>query len=249
MTDAHQAIRSYWDVDAHSYDRDASHHPRSAVELAAWRAAFLRLLPPPPARILDVGAGTGFLTLNLVRLGYHVTALDLAPSMLTELRRKADAAGADIEVVEGPADQPPSGAFDAVVERHVVWTLPDPAAALSAWRQAAPAGRLVLFEGLWGQGAETAERARRQARGLLRRLRRDTHAHHDTYSADMLAALPLAGGPDPDRLIPLVESTSWGPARVERLHDVEWATRHALPRPDQLLGVHPRFAVIAGSTS
>lgn len=249
MIDAREAIRSYWDIDAHSYDHDPGHHPRSAVELAAWRAAFLRLLPPPPARLLDVGAGTGFLTLNLARLGYHVTALDLAPSMLNELRRKAEAAGADIDVVEGSADQPPGGPFDAVVERHVVWTLPDPAAALSAWRKAAPEGRLVLFEGLWGEGAEAGERARRQARGLLHRLRRDTHAHHDTYGRDMLAVLPLAGGPDPERLIPLVESTPWGVPRVERLHDVEWATRHALPRADQLLGVHPRFAVIAGRTN
>lgn len=248
MTGTHDAIRRYWDIDAHGYDRDASHHPRSAVELAAWNAAFVRLLPPPPARVLDVGAGTGFLTLNLARLGYRVTALDLAPSMLTELRRKAAAAaGPEVETVEGSADAPPAGPFDAVVERHLVWTLPDPEGALSAWRKAAPEGRLVLFEGLWGEAADAVEKARRQVREWLHRLRGDTHAHHGSYDERMLAALPLAGGPDPERLIPMVESTAWGPARLERLRDVEWAACQRLPRPDQPLGVPPHFAVVAGS--
>lgn len=249
MTDAHEAIRNYWDVDAHSYDHDTSHHPRSAAEIAAWRTTFLRVLPPPPAQVLDVGAGTGFLALSLADLGYRVTALDLAPTMLAELRRKADAAGAEVDTVKGAAERPPAGPFDAVVARHLMWTLPDPGAALAAWRSAAPAGRLALFEGMWGNGAEVSERARRRARGLLHRIRGDAHAHHAPYDAQMLAALPLAGGPDPRRVIPLVESTAWGPARIERLRDVEWATRQALPWPDQVLGVHPRFVVVAGSVS
>lgn len=246
MTDARDAIRNYWDVDAHTYDRDAGHHPRSAVEVAAWRAAFLRLLPRPPARVLDAGAGTGFLTLHLARLGFRVTALDIAPSMLTELRRKARAAGADVEIVEGSADAPPAGPFDAVVERHLLWTLPDPEGALATWRKAAPEGRLVLLEALWGEQADAAEKARRQGRALLHRLRGDTHAHHGSYDELMRAALPLAGGPDPERLVAMVESTAWGAARIERLRDVEWAARQRLPRPDQLLGVPPHFAVVAG---
>lgn len=249
MTDTHDAIRDFWDVDARTYDHDAGHHPRSAIELAAWRAAFLRLLPPPPARVLDVGAGTGFLSLNLARLGYRVTALDVAPGMLAQLRTKAEAAGADVTTVEGPAEQPPEGPFDAVVERHLVWTLPDPGQAMVAWRGAAPDGRLVLFEGLWGAGADVVERTRKQARDLLHRVRRDTHSHHGSYDQRMLSALPLAGGPDPERLIPIVEYSRWGTARIERLRDIEWAAAQALPRADQLLGTHPRYAVIAGSTS
>ena len=43
------------------------------------------------------------------------------------------------------------GPFDAVVERHLLSTLLDPGAALAAWREAAPTGRLVLIEGTWGQ--------------------------------------------------------------------------------------------------
>ena len=45
--------------------------------------------------------------------------------------------------MQADAASPPGGPFDAVVERHLLWTLPDPGAALVAWRQAAPTGRLA----------------------------------------------------------------------------------------------------------
>lgn len=49
------------------------------------------------ARILDVGAGTGRVTLELARAGHHVTALDLDPDLLGALSERAD--GALVETV------------------------------------------------------------------------------------------------------------------------------------------------------
>ena len=58
------------------------------------------------------------------------------------------------------------------MERHLLWTLPDPAAALGAWRRAAPDGRLVLVESLWGR-VDPLEKIRAKAlRGLKRVARR-----------------------------------------------------------------------------
>ncbi len=42
-----------------------------------------------PARVLDVGAGTGRVSLDLARTGHDVTALDLAPELLDALRTRA----------------------------------------------------------------------------------------------------------------------------------------------------------------
>src|SRR5580692_6937640 len=132
-------IRRFWDDDAATYDNAPGHHPTSAAVQAAWTAALASLLPPPPARVLDCGAGTGFLSLIAARLGHRVTALDLSSQMLAKLRGAAEAEGLAIAVVVAPAHEPPPG-FDAVMERHLLWTLPDPVAALTAWRAAAPGG-------------------------------------------------------------------------------------------------------------
>ncbi|HTX64125.1 MAG TPA: class I SAM-dependent methyltransferase, partial [Acidimicrobiales bacterium] len=136
-------IRRYWDEDAATYDDSPQHRPTDPMVRAAWAAALATALPPPPARVLDAGAGTGFLSLVAAQLGHRVTALDLSPGMLERLRARAAGAGLDVETVVGPATDPPGDRFDAVVERHLLWTLPDPAAALAAWRGAAPNGQLV----------------------------------------------------------------------------------------------------------
>ncbi len=247
MNELTEAVRSYWDVDAQTYDGSASHYPRTAAEQAAWSAALRRLLPPPPAKVLDVGAGTGFVSILLARQGYAVTALDLAPGMLARLEQKARDAGLEVRTTEGDAADPPRHHFDAVVERHLLWTLLGPGAALDAWHEAAPTGRLVLLEGLWGAQGGYGEQLRGSCQALLRRLRGQGPDHHAEYDPELRAQLPLGAGATPERLVTLVESSAWGAARLERLRDVEWATRQALPSPlDRLIGVAPRFAVVAG---
>jgi SAM-dependent methyltransferase len=240
-------IRDFWDEDAATYDDSASHYPRRPQEQAAWAATLRRLLPEPPAAVLDMGAGTGFLSLLLAAQGYRVTAADLAPGMLTRLKAKAAGRGLDIQAVQTDALHPPAGSFDVVIERHLVWTLPDPAGALAAWRAAAPEGRLVLVEGSWsGRGASAAEQLRRNARAFVNLIRRPAPDHHAHYSARMNAALPYRGGLTPDEAVALVEASPWGRARIERLRDVEWAVTAGLGPLDSLIGTHPRWAVIAG---
>ena len=247
MNDRLDRIRAYWDADADTYDDSVDHglDAASPALRAAWNAAIDRFLPAQGSRVLDAGAGTGFLSLSAARLGHRVTALDLSAGMLARLREAAARERLEIEVVEVSAEAPPPGPFDAVVERHLLWTLPDPGAALAAWRAVAPAGRLVLFEGLWGV-ADPFERLRGQAREGLRRLRGEPDHHHDRYEPAVWEALPLADGTHPDRVVELVEEAGWGPARLERLRDVEWAQLLQLPPPDRLLGVTPRYAVVAG---
>lgn len=245
MTDIHDSIRDFWDRDAETYDRSASHAVSDPLEAAAWRAALRRALPEPPAEVLDAGAGTGSLSLLAAELGFKVTALDLSEGMLAKARDKARARGLELSCEVGSAMSPPEGPFGVVMERHVLWTMPDPVGALRAWRQATEAGgRLVLFEGVWGSRAP-ADRAKHVVADVARRLMGVADHHHAPYPDDVIEALPLARMPSPAPLIEAVYEAGWSGVRIQRSRDVEWAARLHEPWPLGWLEHLPRYALIA----
>jgi SAM-dependent methyltransferase len=240
--DVYDALRCYWNADAATYDEWPEHGAWSAGERAAWAGTLARLLPPPGARVLDVGAGTGFLSLAAARLGYEVTALDISAGMLANLRRAAADEGLSIQIVCGPAHEPPVGPFDAVIERLTLWALPDPQRALRAWRQV-NTGTLIAFEAGYGT-RDYVEGLRRRAREFVRRARRLPPEHH-TASPELQAALSRPTDASPNAFIGHVEAAGWRSVHLFRLWDVEWARRLALPPLDRLAGVTPEYAISA----
>lgn len=142
-----------WDREAETFDDAADHGLADPVCRDAWRSLLLAHLPPAPARVADLGCGTGTLALLLAEEGYAVDGLDFSPAMM---RRARDKAGHVATFVEGDAAAPPldAAAYDVVLSRHVLWAMPSPAAALERWiRLLAPGGRLLLVEGSWTTGA------------------------------------------------------------------------------------------------
>lgn len=140
-----------WDRAAAGFDDEPDHGLRDPVVREAWAARLGEWLPPRPGHVLDLGCGTGSLSLLAAERGHRVTGVDLSPAMLTRARAKL--AGHDALFLVGDAGGPPvrERSFDAVLVRHVLWTLPDPGRALRHWRELLrPGGRLVLVEGVWG---------------------------------------------------------------------------------------------------
>ncbi len=165
-------LNNYWDEQAASFDAEPDHGLRDPVVRAAWRDLLMPLLPPPPARIADVGCGTASLSVLLAEAGYDVHGLDLSAQMLTAARIKLDAAGVHAPLARGDAARPPfaPGSCDVVLERHVLWAIDDQFGALRQWsRLLAPGGTLVLVEGTWGSGAGLDAA---QCATLVRRVRR-----------------------------------------------------------------------------
>jgi len=235
-------IRRFWDDDAATYDRSPGHRPTDPTVRRAWEETFRELLPPPPAKVLDVGAGTGFLSLMAARAGHTVTALDLSSAMLEHLQRAAACEDLAVTTIEGLVESPPPGPFDVVVERSLLWTLLDPKETLSIWRTIAP--RLVVIEGLWGTTSPMAK-MRDAWRERLRHMRRIPPDHHGDYGPELRRSLPLDGGTSPSVVLDLVAGAGWRTSQLVWLDEVVSAERRALPLPERLLGVSRRFAVIA----
>lgn len=245
--DVRDQIREWWDDDADAYDVAPGHSLSDPVEAAAWRAALLSLLPPAPARVLDVGAGTGSMSLLAAEMGHDVTALDLSEGMLERAERKASERGLVIDFVAGPAEEPPLGSFDVVMARHLLWTLPKPAEALTAWRRAVRNdGRLVLFEGSWA-GEGPWARAMDAIASSAERLMSVRDDHHAPYPSEVVERLPLQGASSPAPFVEAVRSAGWSRIGLIRLRDVEWSIERRAPWPLGWLRRRPRYAIVAES--
>jgi len=158
MSHESAAIARYWDAAAASFDDEPDHGLRAESTRLAWVRRVESWVRGGPVDVLDVGCGTGSLALLLARAGHRVTGVDLAPRMVEAARGKLARAGLPGRFLVGDAAAPPTGGsrFDVVLCRHLVWTLPDPEAALREWvGRLRPGGRLVLVEGRWRESGQS----------------------------------------------------------------------------------------------
>ncbi|CAL9411430.1 2-methoxy-6-polyprenyl-1,4-benzoquinol methylase, mitochondrial [Streptomyces sp. enrichment culture] len=140
-----------WDARAAAFDDEPDHGLRDPSVRAAWADRLRAWLPGRAGDVLDLGCGTGSLSLLAAEQGHRVTGIDRSPAMVALAREKL--AGRDAVFLVGDAAAPPVGEqrYDAVLVRHVLWTLPEPDRVLQHWRGLLrPGGRLVLVEGVWG---------------------------------------------------------------------------------------------------
>ena len=145
-------VREFWDSAAPTYDSLAGHGLFAEVEREAWCRLLERVLGDEPRRVLDVGTGTGFLALRAAELGHDVTGVDVSGAMLAQAETTAARAGLAVNFVscsselEVVADR----RFDAIVCRHLLWTLPQPERTLRRWREVLPdGGRIAAIDGTW----------------------------------------------------------------------------------------------------
>jgi ubiquinone/menaquinone biosynthesis C-methylase UbiE len=142
----------YHDAAAHSYDSkwaiDYGETGERQVLMKLSKA--LGGEPGHYQRALEVGAGTGYFSLNLLRLGVisEVTAIDISSGMLDVLAATAERLGLEVETVQADAEQLPfeEGRFDLVLGHAVLHHLPGLGAALGEFaRVLAPGGTLAIM--------------------------------------------------------------------------------------------------------
>ncbi len=191
---------------------------------AQIEADLAKALGDRPARILDVGCGTGGLIRRLAprHLAWRWTGLDVSPLACELARSRLDPA---VEIVIGSAERLPwaDAAWDAVVAADMLYHVADDALALrEIARVLRPGGLLIVNEPaypwLWSYHDEAVHGRRRYTRrDLLRRIRSAGFAGATaTYRNTAILPLvvvrrkllrPPAGGSD----------VRLGPAAVEAL--------------------------------
>ncbi len=101
-------------------------------------------------RLLEVGAGTGYFTLNLLQSGViaNATATDISDGMLKQLSVTAKELGVEVETVVADAERLPfpDGSFDLLLGHAVLHHLPSLERALAEFnRVLAPGGRVAFM--------------------------------------------------------------------------------------------------------
>jgi ubiquinone/menaquinone biosynthesis C-methylase UbiE len=102
------------------------------------------LVPLRGATVLELGCGAGDLSIELLRRGANLTAVDVSPRMVELARSRAEGA----TFIVAPAEETglPDASFDLVVGKWVLHHLDVLAAAAETRRLLAPGGRAVFFE-------------------------------------------------------------------------------------------------------
>jgi ubiquinone/menaquinone biosynthesis C-methylase UbiE len=100
---------------------------------------------------LEIGAGTGYFTLNLLQLGLieRATATDISPGMLSTLSTSAAALGVEVETVRAEAESLPfaDASFDLVFGHAILHHIPNLERAFSEFMRVLRPGGTLAFCG------------------------------------------------------------------------------------------------------
>jgi 2-polyprenyl-3-methyl-5-hydroxy-6-metoxy-1,4-benzoquinol methylase len=222
-------IRDFWSARAATFDESVGHEIFSESERRAWHRLTRRNLGEGQGRrALDLACGTGVISHLMADMGFAVTGLDWSEAMLDRARAKAKKRGADIRFLmrdaERTGEDPAS--YDAIITRHLVWTLVDVPAAFTEWfALLKPGGTLLIVDGNFGRKSAASRLAHAVAgrlglEGPQRGLDPAARARHESIRSRVWFSSQMTAGAVVELLVAAGFET---PAVDRNLWAIHWA--------------------------
>jgi ubiquinone/menaquinone biosynthesis C-methylase UbiE len=122
-------------------------------------------------RSLEIGSGTGYFTLNLMRAGVigAATCTDISPGMLAALSANAARLGLDVTMVPTGAERLPfeDASFDLVIGHAILHHIPDLGQAFREFARVLAPGGTMLFAGEPSRYGDRLAKIPKRAAGAL----------------------------------------------------------------------------------
>lgn len=209
-------VKAYWDWRAKNYDQSPGH---SGFE-EEWKK-YLEKKLNSEARVLDVGTGTGFMALLLAELGYDVVGVDISEEMLKVAREKAEKRNLKIEFRIGNAEKLDFSdeEFDAVISRHLLWTLKDPKACVAEWKRVAK-NKVIAIDGVWSSN-DLISRAKSLVGKIGIALIERKNVFKLQYDKDTRRALPYYGGLPKEKVAEIFKEIGFSKIELDELNHLK----------------------------
>jgi SAM-dependent methyltransferase len=211
LSDLQATINTFWNWRGNT-NQPGGLAIRTPQELQVWMEVLRDWLPPPPADVVDLGTGQGFLALVMAACGHRVRGFDVAEAQLDRASEFAAQTSNPPHFALGDAMEPPlePACVDVVANRNILWTLLDPARAFRNWFAALrPGGRLIALHGIANaDGSRIAPDARQ----------RDDAAYPEEVKARLL---PIRRLTTVDPALPLIRDAGFAAVTVSRIEAIE----------------------------
>ena len=191
-----------------------------------WKALIKRHLETcQKGRILDVGCGTGFISLLLAEIGFEVIAIDNNAAMLKEAEKISKDFGVSDKITFMLKDAEKMDftdhTFDAVVSRHAFWLFNNPKKVYGEWYRILKSDGIMmnldanwLFP-FWGEAE--AELFRADEDNLIKCYGEFQDYYHDPDMMAELKTLPLSYEKRPEWDLKICEETGFKEIQVEMI--------------------------------
>ncbi|MCR4790438.1 MAG: methyltransferase domain-containing protein [Treponemataceae bacterium] len=153
-------IKSYWANRAEGYSQ-VNQEELQGIQRKTWSEflnaeieAHFPSIQRKEIKIMDIGAGPGFLSIILAESGYSVTACDYTKEMLEQAKRNASELAEKIRFVcadaQNLSDFLDHESAHVIICRNLIWNLKEPEKAYSNFYEVLKKnGLLMIFDANW----------------------------------------------------------------------------------------------------